>query len=237
MPRVDLVGQRFGKLTVVEIAPKRIERFPKTRWLCRCDCGAEVVVAAGNLLIGKTKSCGCLSVALARQKLKDLTGKCFGKLKVVNRAEHSSPMAHWNCLCECGNGCVVSGASLRNGDTKSCGCLRKQTLYDLTGDRPRWQTKNGYVVVHYPEHPNASKGHQVYEHVLVMSELLGRPLERSEHVHHKNGIRNDNKSENLELWSSQHPAGQRIEDLINFAIEILGKYAPDRLNSGGSAQS
>jgi len=76
---------------------------------------------------------------------------------------------------------------------------------------------------------NGSKGRYTYEHRLVMQEVLGRSLVKGETVHHKNGIRNDNRPENLELWSEAQPYGQRVEDKVAYAIEILEQYAPERL--------
>ena len=94
-----------------------------------------------------------------------------------------------------------------------------------------WINTGGYRVVSMPEHPNASKGGQLLEHVLVMSEHLGRPLLPNENVHHKNGVRDDNRIENLELWSTSQPSGQRVEDKLEWAMDIIRIYKPELLCS------
>lgn len=64
----DLTGQRFGELTVL----RRVENSPSrgTRWLCKCDCGREAIVFAGNLTRGNTTSCGCSRLTKTSQKLR-----------------------------------------------------------------------------------------------------------------------------------------------------------------------
>lgn len=87
----------------------------------------------------------------------------------------------------------------------------------------RATTSHGYVRVKSPNHPRAH-GQRVYEHILVMEDTLGRCLIPGENVHHKNGVKDDNRPENLELWSRHQPTGCRVEDLLAWAREIVALY-------------
>lgn len=81
--------------------------------------------------------------------------------------------------------------------------------------------KRGYVTVYKADHPNAWKNGHIYEHTLVMSDHLGRALLKGENVHHKNGIKNDNRIENLELWHCTQPRGQRCADKVDYYVKEL----------------
>jgi hypothetical protein len=94
----------------------------KTFWNCVCECG-EMSTVQGTSLGKGTKSCGCL-----RKDLKlDLIGQTFNRLTVISEAETKNNFSYWNCICECGKETTVLGSSLKNGNTKSCGCLKKET--------------------------------------------------------------------------------------------------------------
>lgn len=100
-------------------------------WRCKCDCGNEIVVKGTNLRDGTTKSCGCIQKEKAAEKCRhtatDITGQRFGRLVVLQRAgSDKNQKATFLCKCDCGNTVVVAGKYLRNGATKSCGCLKHE---------------------------------------------------------------------------------------------------------------
>lgn len=129
--RLDLTGDQYGRLTVI----KEFEQKGYTRrWLCKCDCGNEKTVAMNQLRTGKTQSCGCLNKERTSAKNSlDLSGKRFGKLKVLRRSDkkHKTNKVVWECLCDCGNSVDVLSTYLTTGDTTSCGCLKGEKLQNF----------------------------------------------------------------------------------------------------------
>jgi hypothetical protein len=79
-------------------------------------------------------------------------------------------------------------------------------------------------MVRVPNHPRVTGGGYVFEHILVAEDLLGRYLIDCETVHHRNGVRDDNRAENLELWTRPQPSGIRVSDAIQWAYTILNRY-------------
>ena len=137
-PAIDLTGQKFNKLTVLE----RDWSYPTgtgkgVYWKCLCDCGNIKSIRTDKIRKGIVKSCGCLSKEIRSQMfLDDLTGQLFGRLTVLER-DTSKPMgkncfAYWKCRCQCGNIVSVRGDHLRDKTTSSCGCLNSQGEETIT---------------------------------------------------------------------------------------------------------
>lgn len=124
----DLANQHFGKLTALY---RTNNIGNKTAWLCQCECGAYTIVSADSLIRQNTQSCGCLQRERTSQSnSNDLTGKVFGRLKVVERAEKDPQIKdrhiQWLCKCECGTEIKVASNNLTSGHTQSCGCLQRE---------------------------------------------------------------------------------------------------------------
>lgn len=148
----DIVGRKFGRLTVVAFHEfRQMTRGRFAYYKCICDCGKERIVRRPDLLSGNTKSCGCLhrertsknSVLQASDtstykflqlhdldgdyNTLDLTNQKFGRLRVVSlesayRWTCGRVNTKWKCICDCGNECIVGGQALKSGHTVSCGC-------------------------------------------------------------------------------------------------------------------
>lgn len=171
------------------------------------------------------------------------TGMCSGHWQRSKKGRDLDvPFRHRNA----GQNCSFDGCDRRAQARGLCGTHSRQKrkgasltpIRDITPGA--WRKKlspEGYVVIFRTPVKGGErradgrgvKQEVMLEHRFVMEQQLGRKLLPDETVHHINGVRNDNRPENLELWSSSHPKGQRVEDKVEWALEMLGRYAPDRV--------
>ena len=130
---IDLTGQKFNKLTVIEKTNERRNR--QVVWKCKCDCGNISYVVGQALRTGHTKSCGCLNYE--KKDLDSLTNKKFGKLTVIKRSDYTfNNKVYWNCKCDCGKIIDVLGTDLRNNIIQSCSnCKENHPQNDLSQQR------------------------------------------------------------------------------------------------------
>lgn len=121
-------------------------------------------------------------------------------------------------FAECGRAYEAKGYC--SGHNKQLGRgLRLTPIQQYRKKGTGYIDRQGYVQMQI----NGRKGG---EHRFVYEKILGRELLPGENVHHINGVRDDNRPENLELWVTSQPSGQRVEDKVAWAKEILARYDP-----------
>lgn len=135
--RQNIAGQRYGRLEAVEFS--HYNEKGQDCWRFRCACGNEVVIPAANVKWGNTRSCGCLEAErIQRLRRDDLRGRRFGKLVAQHPTDQRDAAGSvvWECVCDCGNHAFYSVSRLRQGNIRSCGCLKesRKNGYDFRRD-------------------------------------------------------------------------------------------------------
>ena len=134
---IDITGQKFGRLTVIEKDSNRITNSG-SYWLCKCECGKIKSCRSSSLRRGEIQSCGCIrnerSVKGKEEKglILDLVGQRFGLLTVLEKEPERAKggSVQWKCKCDCGNIVIVRSYNLTRKDenrTISCGCAHRSS--------------------------------------------------------------------------------------------------------------
>lgn len=127
-PKQDIAGKRYGRLVAISFTHFN-EKFDDC-WLFRCDCGVEKIMPAAHVKWGRVRSCGCLATEhIERLNRQDISRKRYGRLTAISPTDKRDVNGSiiWERLCECGNTVFYSVSRLKQGRTKSCGCLYAET--------------------------------------------------------------------------------------------------------------
>lgn len=126
---IDEIGNRYGRLVVIERGESYVSPSGalRTAWRCQCDCGNITTTSASSLRGGKTMSCGCLNLERISNRCNDkYIGKTFHYITILNKINekhNSSKESLWNCKCNlCGKEIILSTGKLKT--QISCGCLQ-----------------------------------------------------------------------------------------------------------------
>lgn len=131
----NLIGKKFGKLTVVKGDGSKDTN--RKKWLCRCDCGNEVWVRALGLVMGHTSSCGCA-------RWTDIAGYRFGTLTAIAPTEQrKNGSVVWKCLCDCGNEVFLSKRYLKPGSVRTCGINHEKNISTNVPAKIRYKGQEG----------------------------------------------------------------------------------------------
>lgn len=144
---INIAGQKFGRLTVLEKAANRKTSGGKvlTIWKCQCDCGNIVNVESQRLRKGHTTSCGCRMKDNVGSHYEDLTGKKFGRLTVLHfipQDQRRSRQYCWWCRCDCGKEVPACANKLKSGTQKSCGCLKEEVKTTIGNLNKKYKYSN-----------------------------------------------------------------------------------------------
>lgn len=135
----DMSGQFYKNWKILNICeqPPTKNSSSSTWWNCECvKCGQQKPINGAEIRANRAGACRCNSKKKHKQsqlekqmipaRVKNETGNCYGKLKVLSFAYTKNSHAYWKCICECGTESIVKGNALRTGAIQSCGCQRSR---------------------------------------------------------------------------------------------------------------
>lgn len=170
-------------------------------------------------------------------KFIDLTGQKFGRLTVIKRVENRNKQTAWLCKCDCGNEAIVIGGMLKNGNTKSCGCYKRDrtiefnqntkkqyNTYDLSGEYGVGYTNKGeefyfdledYIKIKdycwYLDKLKYVKSKKDVNNKEILFHRLIKDLDDSKiYIDHINRIPNDNRKVNLRIVTYSQNCRNRV---------------------------
>lgn len=200
----DLARNKTGRFFCSKECRNRIGSKPKTgRWGECAECGKEVWFQPWQ-----------------EKRARFCSRECATKAQETVGTEE-------RVCVSCGRTFVFRLRNKGTGKFCTAACMHRYRAEQSVG-----KTKinpQGYVMVRQPDHPAAYGRGWVLQHRLIMEQILGRYLLHEENVHHINGVRDDNRPENLELWNTSQPSGQRVADKVRWATDILRLYTPEML--------
>lgn len=195
------------------------------------DAGAPQNFRAGEMLTFKCEHCGQnyeMRKSRYRVALQFFGGRKYCGRKCMGEAVTASRVVPTFSCGHCGKVQAYPQHKNRPGHyvykqkycNRECSSQGRKHSYHLP---MRMKSRHGYIWVF----TGGKGGKYIPEHRLVMEKVVGRPLFSHETVHHKNGQRDDNRPQNLELWSSRHGKGQRVSDKVEFCADFLREYGFD----------
>lgn len=211
MNTIDLTGKTFGRLTVLNEhhTVKTKGGQAKVKWLCRCTCGNLIEKYSQDLRRKQHLSCGCWKKELLSElKTADLTGKRFGRLVALRRAENCKGAVKWICKCDCGNEIAVLASNLTRNHTKSCGC------YNVEQATQNATRHNMY-------------GTRLYKIWQDMKSRCNNPTESSFDNYGGRGIKVCQEWESFEVFMKWALANGYEDTLTIDRIDVNGDYKPE----------
>lgn len=201
---IDMIGQRYGLLTVIEKAPDREHENskPTKMWKCVCDCGNTVICSRQALTSGEKKDCGCVKEG------KYLVGKRYGKLVIRKIIREKGREARVECICDCGNIATPLLSRVINNKVYSCGCYRAEKSKEI-------HTKH-----------NMSKT-RIYKVWKKINDRCNNPGNKSFHYYGGRGIKI------CDEWSGEHGAENFIKWAYENGYDEnapKGEYTIDRID-------